>query len=238
MQVTKTLVIVPTGVLNITLTPRPIKGYSGVTNFYVDVDWKVDGIPGGYADIFIEWETGIIFEERLSVSPPQTFGPYAYGSNGIKTIIVTISDLVHGIMMQEKTVTVEIVDILSVTFTSDKNAGPVPLVVTFTNNPVGGFLGYTWTLDPGDGSAPYGGSRPAAGAFTQVHTYNKIGTWTATLKVTDALGATYLIAIPVIGDLLTQIKQKWDALPGWQKGIVTVGIVVGIGAVYLLKNRR
>jgi len=79
---------------------------------------------------------------------------------------------------------------LEATFSASPTTGPVPLAVTFTIGISGGVSPYTWSLDPGDGSTPYTGSRSAAGSFTKAHTYTRAGTFTATLTVTDALGAT------------------------------------------------
>jgi hypothetical protein len=87
---------------------------------------------------------------------------------------------------QSMTITVPLV----AAFSADRASGPVPLAVTFSCGASGGVLNYTWSLDPGDGSAPYGGTRTAEGTWTQTHTYNVRGVYTATLTVTDALGTT------------------------------------------------
>jgi len=81
---------------------------------------------------------------------------------------------------------------LAATLSASPASGLAPLAVTFTIGISGGVSPYTWSLDPGDGAAPYTGSRSASGSFTQTHTYTKVGTFTATLTVTDALGATAL----------------------------------------------
>ena len=79
---------------------------------------------------------------------------------------------------------------LAATLEAVPASGPAPLAVTFNIGISGGVLPYTWSLNPGDGSAPYTGTRTADGSFTQAHTYTAAGTFTATLTVTDALGAT------------------------------------------------
>ena len=83
-----------------------------------------------------------------------------------------------------------IATLLAATLAASPTAGQAPLAVTFTMGISGGTPPYTWSLAPGDGSAPYTGSRAAAGSFTRAHTYTAAGTFTATLTVTDALGAT------------------------------------------------
>jgi len=66
----------------------------------------------------------------------------------------------------------------------------VPLSVTFSCGVSGGYPPYTWELNPGDGTPPYSGTITAPGTWTQEHTYGYVGTFTATLTVTDALGGS------------------------------------------------
>ena len=79
---------------------------------------------------------------------------------------------------------------LAATLAASPSTGQAPLAVTFTIGISGGVSPYTWSLNPGDGSTPYTGSRSSSGSFTRTHTYTKVGTFTATLTVTDALGAS------------------------------------------------
>ena len=80
--------------------------------------------------------------------------------------------------------------IMETEFTAQPTSGPTPLTVTFTNGVSLGLPPYNWTLDPGDGSTPYSGSRDSPGTWTQAHTYIKAGTFTATLTVEDSQGIT------------------------------------------------
>ena len=79
---------------------------------------------------------------------------------------------------------------LSASLDASPKAGNIPLEVTFTITIENGKPPYEWTLDFGDGSTPISASRPEPGTFQQKHTYEKVGTFTATLTVQDALGST------------------------------------------------
>lgn len=89
---------------------------------------------------------------------------------------------------------------LVATLSASPASGPAPLAVTFTIGISGGVTPYTWTLDYGDGSTP--GSGTIAG--TQPHTYNQVGTFTATLTVTDALGASTASRSKVMAGVIIQ----------------------------------
>ena len=75
---------------------------------------------------------------------------------------------------------------LAATLVASPTTGNAPLAVTFTIGISGGYTPYTWTLNYGDGSTPSSGTV----AGTKAHTYVKVGTFTVTLTVTDALGAS------------------------------------------------
>ena len=109
---------------------------------------------------------------------------------------------------------------LSATLSASPSVGPVPLAVSFTIGIAGGVTPYTWALDYGDGSTP--GSGTVAG--TKLHTYTNVGTFTATLTVTDALGAATASRSKVMAGV---IIQSW----------VSVLAPLAVGAV-LLKMAR
>lgn len=74
---------------------------------------------------------------------------------------------------------------------ADKETGTLPLTVTFSvscSDPEG--LCATYTLDPGDGSAPYTGSILSGAAVEKSHTYQTSGSYSAKLTVTDQEGAS------------------------------------------------
>lgn len=75
---------------------------------------------------------------------------------------------------------------LEAKLTANPTSGPAPLSVTFSAAGSTGPI-VSFTLDFGDGSAPYPG---ADITLPIVHTYNNSGTYTATLTVSDAQGRT------------------------------------------------
>jgi len=87
--------------------------------------------------------------------------------------------------------TIPITSELSVGLSADKTLGNVPLTVNFTCTMHGGQLPYGWALEYGDGTSD-SGTRATEGQVYLSHTYTQVGTYTATLTVTDALGASII----------------------------------------------
>jgi len=158
---------------------------------------------GTYIPITVSWSpvTGpalltIDFGDGTGETPPPILptagGKYttnhSYASSGTKTVKATVKDDVTQATGTGQA-TVQVADVLVVTFTADKTSGNVPLTVTFSIGISGGFTPYSYTLDPGDGSTPYTGTAATPGTYTQAHTYTKTGTYTAKVTVDDALGA-------------------------------------------------
>jgi len=116
--------------------------------------------------------------------------------------------------------------LLAATLAASPTAGQAPLAVTFTIGISGGTPPYTWSLAPGDGSAPYTGSRAAIGSFTRAHTYTAAGIFTATLTVTDALGAT--------------ATNKATATPGAEPQPSAIGIAAPLiaGAILIKATQK
>jgi PKD repeat protein len=114
-----------------------------------------------------------------------------YGSVGTFTVTAEVYDSTSGEYGKGST-SVQIAAELTTTFTADKTSGGVPLTVTFTFSMSGGYTPYTWSLDPGDGTTPY--SNPAS---PKSHTYTKVGTYTAILNVSDALGGSVSAQVAV-----------------------------------------
>jgi len=209
MRVTKTLMITATGVLTVTVTPSPSRGYAGITEFTFDINWTVDTAPGGEANIEIDYGDGTI-ETFVDLPPARAW--HTYASPGTYTVTVTVFDREHAVE-GVGTATVEVAAALTVSFSADKTTGPVPLAVTFSCEARGGFLPYSWTLDPGDGSAPYSGTRTTEGVWTVSHTYVTVGTFTATLTVTDALGASLSMKIAMSPGVVLEIPWLHIAMP-------------------------
>jgi len=120
---------------------------------------------------------------------------------------------------------------LTATLAASPTSGAAPLTVTFTMGADGGALPYTWSLSPGDGSAPYTGSRSAEGTWTKAHTYTQTGIFIATLTVTDASGAA-------AADRRTVTGPSAEAPPTGARGLAAAAAPIVAGAALLAATRR
>jgi PKD repeat protein len=77
----------------------------------------------------------------------------------------------------------------SITATASNTTGCVPVVATFSNQPVAGVT-YVW--DFGDGSSPVTTPNPGS------HTYNNPGTYTITITATDAFGCSRTSTLAIV----------------------------------------
>ena len=193
MKVEKTITITVTGVLTVTVKADKSKTYTGEAVIFT-VNWTPAPYmipPGCRVDISYGDGTSDTLD---GMGTPVTFVK-RYTKTGTMTVTASVYDHMTGASGSGST-TVQVATPLTVSFTADKTSGTVPLTVTFTFSMSGGYTPYTWVLDPGDGTTPY--SNPTS---PKSHTYNKTGTFTAKLTVTDALGAT-AAAIGVGGILM------------------------------------
>ena len=187
MQVVKTVSVTVTGVLTVTAAPYPSnKGYVGVDQ-YVDVSWSPQ--PSLDYDVKVQWGDGTSTTKRVSTGTSTRVGPKRYTAAGSYTISVTVDELLYG-YRGTASASLQVAGQLAASLKVSPAYGAAPLAATFTMGVTDGFYPCTWSLSPGDGSAPYTGTRSAAGPWTQTHTYTTVGTFTATLTVTDAAGAT------------------------------------------------
>jgi len=205
MQITRTIGIVTSGVLTVTVTPTPSSGYVGVP-FSIRVR-AVGWVGPAPLHIAIAYGDGT-FEVYDVIGDNWTFS-HNYTSTGSKTITANCTDLQTG-ATGSGSASVTIATLLAVTFTADKISGAIPLVVTFTFGMSGGYTPYTWALDPGDGSMPYSGP-----TSPKSHTYNNVGSFTAKLTVTDALGVTLTAETEIVadGEELADLGFLWALAP-------------------------
>jgi PKD repeat protein len=142
---------------------------------------------------------------------------HTYSTTGTKSVKNVVTDPYSG-ASGTGTTSITIAAPLSVaSFTASPTSGPVPLTVTFTIGTIsGGFPPYSGTLNYGDGS-----SDPVSAAGTKTHTYTTKGTFTATLTVTDSLGAT-------ISGTVTTYAGTYPACPIWMNTIHAVAVKNGL----------
>jgi PKD repeat protein len=221
LQLTRTVTITTTGALTVTVTADRSKYYVN-RSFVFTVNWTPapSMIPPG-CKVSIAFGDGAS-DSRDGVGPPITF-THSYSSTGTKTVTASVTDNYTGATGSAST-TVEVVSELTATFTADKTSGNVPLAVTFNFSMSGGVTPYTWTLDFGDGSGVL--TNPSS---PQSHTYTKVGTYTAKLTVTDALGASASLPVTVAAGVAPPVE--W--LP-----VAVVAAALGLGGYFVYRQLR
>jgi len=208
VRVEKTLTVTATEALTVTITPTPSRGYVGTT-FIFTVNWTPI-LPGPF-DVDIDYGDGVTGRETGVLTPP-TYFHYAYTVAGSYTVRVVVTDTYTG-GKGYASVTVEVSQVLTVSFSADKLKGMVPLSITFTIGIIGGYAPYSYTLDFGDGTAPASGTRTAPGPFTVTHTYREAGTFTAKVTVSDALESEVSAEIMVTPGVPVPLPLPWIAAP-------------------------
>jgi len=180
MKVTRSISIVTTGTLSVSVSVSPKEGYVG-HSVKLSASW--DGIAVGPFHVHINWGDGKY--TSFDTSSKSFTRNHTYGSSGSYTIKVTVSDEYTAAEGSAST-SVTIKPELSASLSASPTSGKVPLKVTFTFYASGGYKPYSWKLDFGDGSSPASGSGWDGSSKSVSHTYNKIGKFTATLTVADA----------------------------------------------------
>jgi len=215
MQVTQSKQITVTGVIVITITAPP-KAYEGIP---VTVSASWDTAAGPFDGVYYWGDGGydIINTTSKSISKNHT-----YAAAGIYTVKVYVKDRNTG-ADGEKTAPIQITAKLAATLYASPASGPVPLPVTFTIGISGGYTPYTWTLDYGDDTTPDSGTV----AGTKAHTYTKVGTFTATLTVTDVLGASAVYKSKLF------IDMEGIIIPPWV--LILAPLVIGTAMIKLLE---
>jgi len=232
MQQSATILITTTGALNIIVQPQKTKWYLSET-VRVNIAWTP--ISGSSCVLTINWGDGTVETKTVQYPADHT---HVYTVSGNYTINVTVKD--NGTLAEGSGSTaIQVVGTLAITFTSDKTSGNIPLAVTFSCHAWAGFPNYSWTLDPGDGSTPYSGSNWNGATFTQAHTYNKVGSFTARLTVTDTLGGTMVSRlVTLIINPIETIKTWLGSLTTPQKALVAVATISTVAtAIFLFKKR-
>ena len=168
--------------IDISVSISPNKGYAG-DSYTLTASWDSGAI--GYFNGQIIWGDGS--SESISRHPYKNISrTHVYSSPGNFSPSITISDESTAASGTGST-SVEVRSKLSVSLSSDKTAGKIPLTVEFTGSYTGGYPDYTIQLNYGDGTSDTW-HLVAPATITSDHTYNVGGTYTVKLTVTDALG--------------------------------------------------
>jgi len=226
-----------TGVLTVTVTGTA--GYVGrPTN--ITFSW----LPNNQSYAIIDWGDGTIDDlDGLLVWSPQS-SSHIYTVAKAYTISVTVADPLTG-SGGIGTLALTIPSQVTATFTASPTGGKIPLAVTFTIALSGGTPPYNWTIDYGDGTQPWAsGTTASPSTFTNNHTYNKVGSFTATFAVQDIRGEAFSIPLNIAGLLDGTLGENMLVIGGsaiatmmigrkftkTRKTAVTIPLVIG-GAV-------
>lgn len=223
MRVTQSKQVAVTGVITVSVTVTS-KAYVGLT---VTARMIWDTAAGPF-DGVCYWGDGAY--DLINTTSKRIDKTHIYSTVGTYTIKAVITDRYTG-ARGEDTASIKIAAKLSATLYPSPSSGPLPLAVTLNCSATGGYLNYSWALNPGDGSSPYSGTRTAGGGWTQNHTYNKVGTFSATLTVTDALGTGTVTKTAILAGITSwwdAVKTWWNGLARWQKALIVASSVGGV----------
>jgi PKD repeat protein len=166
---------VSSSAITITVTP-PLSASASATPTTGSAPMPVvfTGTPsGGTAPYTYDWNYGDGTAHGTGQSPSHT-----YTTQGTYTATLTVTDSAsHTASATPLTITVTAP--LSASATATPTSGSVPLTVSFGTTVSGGTAPYTYDWNYGDGSAHGNTQAPS-------HTYTTVGTYTATVTVTDS----------------------------------------------------
>ena len=130
---------------------------------------------------------------------------HTYQEAGTYTPVFSFAELDGTLWEISATVTVDAPD-LDVSLSASPSSGKVPLTVTFTSTATGGTDPLTYKIEFGDGGTP------SSGTDTSVqHVYNKVGTYTATLTVTDDAGTEQTATVQVqVAEVPVELEAEAD----------------------------
>ena len=187
-----------TALLAVSVSVTPSKGYKG-DSFNLSASWDSGGV--GPFNVSINWGDGSY--TNLSTTSKSISRSHVYSSTGNFTAKVSVDDE-YTAASGSGSDSVEVRSSLSASLSSDKTTGDIPLTVNFICAMSGGYAPYNWSLTYGNGGSD-SGQRSSEGEVFPGHTYTQVGTFTATLTVTDALGLSKIVKSTIkAGAIITQ----------------------------------
>lgn len=208
-----------TGAIPVTVTADKHKAYTTPpSRITVTVDWSTWAFPGPFR-LIIEWGDGRVTDLASMIGKTVTPTPIDYTNPGSYTIKATIIDLITaatGSGSDTVSVAAPLTTGLSAwspTTGAEITGGPIPLAVTFKTPITGGFPRYACSLDFGDGTGLATYDALAGTVVWPPHTYNKTGNFTATVTVTDSLGASMFAQMTVASGQPTPTPLPLCPLP-------------------------
>ena len=190
---------------------------------------------GGTAPYTYSWNFGD-GSTSTTQSPSHT-----YSSAGSYTATLTVTDASSPAKTATSQVAVNVSAVgnpLAVSASGNPTSGQIPLTVNFTGTATGGTPAYNYSWNFGDGSATSTAQNPS-------HTYSTVGTYTATLTVTDSASpantatSTVSVTADPIGSVPPSAPQNLTASAGtgqvtlnWQAPSSTGGETLTKYSVY------
>jgi PKD repeat protein len=157
----------------------PVADFSAdVTSGAVPLTVSFTDASTGTAPLTYAWD----FDNDGTVDSTEQNPSYTYDTAGTYTVKLTVTNEA-GSDDEVKTAYITAIDVPLADFVADVTSGELPLTVTFTDLSTGGNIN-TWNWDFGD--------RSTSTEQNPVHTYEKKGTYTVTLTVTNDLGTDTL----------------------------------------------
>jgi PKD repeat protein len=225
MRKTASVTITVSGVIPVTVTLSPKRGYTPLQTVRLAADWSGWPLAGPF-NLHIAWGDGAVSDIYGITSKSYTTS-YNYTTVGDFTATATVTDTATSATGSGSD-TVSIAAPLSVTLSADPTSGNVPLSVVFTMGVSGGFYPCSYTLDFGDGTPAESGTKVGPGSVVfGAHVYSKVGVFTAVATVTDALGATTVFGLQIGAGVpvIPPIEEWWLYLAAMIPIVAVGGII-------------